>query len=99
MTRRGILCHLVMYFGAKQGPGMFQKFMDATVGEFRDKRSSKFHPIFVDGVTIATDQLTESEPYDFTFERHLEQFELFFGKAEEKGWQGLGLDLNQPFGG
>ena len=87
MTRRGILFPLVMYFGAKQGPGMFQKLMDTTFGELRDKNNDKFHSIFIDDVTVATEKLTENESYDVTFERHVEQCELFFGKAKEKGIQ------------
>ena len=37
VTKRGILRPLVLYFGCKQGPGIFQGLADIVFGNLRDK--------------------------------------------------------------
>jgi len=44
VTRRGILRPKVLYFGAKQGPAIFQALMDNTFGDLRDEDGEEFQP-------------------------------------------------------
>ena len=55
VCRRGLLFPLVMFFGAKQGPGAFQQLMDTTFGDLRDENNESFHSVFIDDCSVFTD--------------------------------------------
>lgn len=82
-TRRGLLLPKVVYFGPKQGPGIFQGLVDKTFGGLRDDKGKEFCSLFVDDCTISTCGYG-NETDDQVFERHLRQLELFFGAAKKK---------------
>ena len=83
-TRRGLLHPHVLYFGAKQGPSIFQRLMDMTFGGLRDEAGDEFTSIFIDDVNIATEKLNADEPREETEERHIRHLELFFEAARER---------------
>ena len=83
-TRRGLLKPEVLYFGPKQGPGIFQMLMDATFGHLRGDQEEEFHCIFIDDVNIATEPLTDNETDDVSFERHVRHCELFLEAARQR---------------
>jgi hypothetical protein len=49
----------VLYFGPKQGPGLFQGLMDSTFGRVRGPDGESYHSIFMDDVCIATEGFEE----------------------------------------
>ena len=83
MTRRGLMFPLVLYFGAKQGPGIFQRVMDQTFGHIRDADGEIFHAIFIDDVTIAT-EAWDGDTDDAIVERHILHCEAFLTAALER---------------
>ena len=76
-TRRGLLLPKVLYFGPKQGPGIFQSLADTVFGKLRDADDNEFVGVFVDDCNISTESY-EKETYDEVVERHIRQLELFF---------------------
>ena len=46
---------LVLYFGPKQGPAIFQSLMDQTFGNLRDQAGEEFAAIFMDDVCLSTE--------------------------------------------
>ena len=54
-TKRGMLRPLVLFFGAKQGPSIFQKLMDWTFGDVRGDDGEEFHSVFMDDCTLSTE--------------------------------------------
>ena len=83
ITRRGMLKPLVVYFGAKQGPGVFQSLMDQTFGNLLDDEGCEFPAIFIDDVTIMTISW-DGDDDDAVVERHIRHCERFFSKADER---------------
>ena len=77
---------LVLYFGGKQGPSLFQMLMDQTFGGLKVPDNEEFHSIFIDDVTIPT-QAFEDDTDDSVVERHVQQCEIFLAKAKGKGIQ------------
>ena len=80
---RGMLRPLVLFFGAKQGPSIFQKLMDSTFGKVRGDDGEDFMAIFMDDVNIST----KGYPYDtedMLFERHLRHCEISLTAALER---------------
>ncbi len=75
VTRRGLLLPKVLFFGPKQGPGIFQGLADSVLGKVRDTDGSEFVSVFVDDCGESDDEV---------FERHLVQLEIFFKAAAEK---------------
>ena len=55
ITRRGLLLPKVLYFGPKQGPGIFHGLVDETVGPLRDDKGEQFLTAFVGDCTVSTD--------------------------------------------
>ena len=56
VSTRGLLRPKVLYFGAKQGPAIFQSLMDSTFGDLRDDLGEPFHACFIDDVLVSTEQ-------------------------------------------
>ena len=56
VTTRGLLRPKVLYFGAKQGPAIFQSLMDSTFGDLKDELGTPFSACFIDDVLISTEQ-------------------------------------------
>jgi len=83
VTRRGMLKPLVLFFGPKQGPGVFQSLMDTTFGGLRDDSGEEFHAIFMDDVTIMTGAWDGDTDED-VFNRHVRHCELFPSEARKK---------------
>ena len=83
-TRRGLLLPKVLYFGAKQGPGIFQAMADSVFSRLKDSAGKEFVSVFVDDCNISTERMHPSESGDEVFERHLEQLAVFLGAAKDK---------------
>lgn len=83
ITKRGMLRPLVLFFGAKQGPSIFQKLMDSTFGEVVDKKGEQFSSIFMDDVTISTNAY-ESDSDDDVIDRHVEHCGLFLEAGQKR---------------
>ena len=60
-TRRGILLPKVLYFGAKQGPGIFQSLTDSVFGRLKDSHDRLFTSVFVDDINVSTEPLSTDE--------------------------------------
>ena len=86
VTRRGILRPKVLFFGPKQGPGLFQGFMDHVFGGLRDKRGDEYCSIFMDDVSISTEGF-EGDSDDDVVQRHIEHCECFLTAAKAHGVQ------------
>ena len=82
-TRRGLLQPRVLYFGPKQGPGLFQGLMDSTFSSLRGDNGENFTAIFMDDVSISTERW-ENEVEDQTFDRHVRHVEIFLTRARER---------------
>ncbi len=54
ITRRGLLLPKVLYFGPKQGPGIFQNLVDSVFSHLRDDEGSEFLSAFVDDYNFST---------------------------------------------
>ena len=52
--RRGLLRPLVLYFGPKQGPSIFQGLMCTVFGGLRDEDGEEFCSAFIDDVNVST---------------------------------------------
>ena len=48
VTRRGMLLPKVLYFGPKQGPGIFQSFVDSVFNRIVGDDDEEFLSVFVD---------------------------------------------------
>ena len=83
ITRRGLLLPKVLYFGPKQGPGIFQSLADSVFGHLRDERGEEFVSVFVDDCNISTCGYND-EAMDDVIDRHLRQLEHFLSAAAEK---------------
>ena len=83
-TRRGLLLPKVLYFGAKQGPGIFQALADSVFSHLK-YQGKEFVTCFVDDCSISTElEPGETNESDSLFERHLDQLELFFTAVHTK---------------
>ena len=65
----------VLYFGPKQGPGVFQGVVDSTIGHLRDEQGEEFVTAFVDGCTVSAEGY-DDESFDEVFERRLKQVDV-----------------------
>jgi len=83
ITRRGLLLPKVLYFGPKQGPGIFQAMADSVLGKLRDEDGNEFVSVFVDDCTISTSGYG-NETQEHVFDRHIRQLEVFFSAAMQK---------------
>ena len=54
---RGLLRPKVLYFGAKQGPAIFQGLMDTTFGDLKDDLGENFSACFIDDFSNSTESL------------------------------------------
>ena len=86
MTRRGLLLPKALYFGPKQGPGIFQAFADSVFGNLRGPDKEEFLSIFVDDCNVST-QGYGNETNEQVFDRHLRQLECFFKAAQARNIQ------------
>ena len=86
MTRRGILRPKVLLFGPKQGPGLFQGFMDSVFGGLRDKAGDEFSVIFMDDVCISTEGF-DGDTDDDIVNRHIEHCTCFLEAARKHNIQ------------
>ena len=57
LTRRGMLRPLVLFFGAKQRPSIFQRLMDETFNYTRGSQGEEFHSVFMDDCTLSTEMM------------------------------------------
>ena len=83
VTRRGIMLPRVLYPGPKQGPGIFQSFVDTAFRGIRGDDGEEFLSIFVDDCNISTPKC-EDEREDECFEKHLRHLELFLETAKKR---------------
>ena len=83
VTRRGIMLPRCLYFGPKQGPGIFQSFVDTVFRGIRGESGEEFLSIFVDDCNISTANRT-GEKEDDCFERHLCHLEQFMSTAQKR---------------
>ena len=61
-TTRGLLRPLVLCFGPKQGPSIFQSLMDQTFGKLEGPEGEDFCTVFIDDLHFGTEeQAGESE--------------------------------------
>ena len=86
VTRRGLLLPKVLYFGPKQGPGIFQAFADSVFGNLRGPEKEEFLSIFVDDCNVSTQGYGNETDNDI-FDRHLRQLEIFFKAAQQRNVQ------------
>ena len=86
ICRRGVLRPTVLFFGAKQGPGLFQGFMDTTFGSLTVENGEKLAAIFMDDVSISTEGY-EGDDDDAIVDRHIRHLEIFLQKACAHGVQ------------
>ncbi len=86
VTKRGMLRPLVLFFGAKQGPAIFQMLMDGTFGHLRDGHDEPFHTCFMDDVTISTEAYAEDDD-DKVIERHIDHCTRFLSAAQTRNIQ------------
>ena len=77
VCRRGILRPKVLFFGPKQGPGLFQSFMDSCFSDLRDSDGQEFASIFLDDVSLSTEGY-EGDSDDDIVARHIAHCECFF---------------------
>ena len=74
----------VLYFGAKQGPGIFQSLTDSVFGRLKDSHGKAFASAFVDDINVSTEPLTADEDFDTTWEHHLDQLCILCDAAAAK---------------
>ena len=82
-TTRGLHRPLVLVFGPKQGPSIFQGLMDSTFRGVKGPQEEDFHTIFIDDVHIGTERY-EGDTEDETVERHIEHCSLFLAAARRR---------------
>ena len=83
VARRGILRPRVLYMGPKQGPGLFQSFMDASFRPVRGPDEEEFLSIFMDDICISTEAY-EGDSDDDIVERHIKHCICFLEAARSK---------------
>ena len=83
VTRRGMLLPKVLYFGPKQGPGIFQSFVDSVFSRVVGDENEEFLSVFVDDCNISTPKL-QNETDEDCWNRHLRHLEIFLTKASER---------------
>ena len=71
ITRRGVLRPKVLFFGAKQGPSIFQSMMDSTFGRVRGDDGEEYVAIFMDDVSLSTDASDTDGDFDLLVNKHI----------------------------
>ena len=80
VARRRIFRPKVLYMGPKQGPGIFQAFMDSSFAKLRGPGCEDLLAIFMDDVFIFT-PAAEGDTDDDIVDKHILYVEVFFKKA------------------
>ena len=83
VCRRGILHPRVLYMGPKQGPGIFQSFMDESFRDVKGPNGEEFLSIFMDDVCIST-EADKKDSDDELVEKHIKHCECFLRAAKKR---------------
>ena len=73
----------VLYFGPKQGPGIFQSFVDSVFNRIVGDEDEEFLSVFVDDCNISTPKV-DNETDDECWTRHIRHLEIFLEQARSR---------------